>query len=115
MAHVRGTTERTAAVHDRDRRGGYPLHSRQVPARERVAADHDTRMARLGHRAPRDSRSPDRPDLARWHPRGCIPPGAAVLAWLRLLERADRVRLGVRPHRTRVGGVDGPPRLHTLR
>jgi len=29
---VRGTTERAAAVHDRDRRGGDPFHSRQVPA-----------------------------------------------------------------------------------
>ena len=36
-------------------------------------------------RAPRDRRSPDRPDQVRWHPRRCIPPGAAVLAWLRLL------------------------------
>ena len=26
------TTERAAAVHDRDRRGRYPLHPRQVPA-----------------------------------------------------------------------------------
>ena len=26
------TTERAAAVHDRDRRGGYPLHPRQVAA-----------------------------------------------------------------------------------
>ena len=26
------TTERAAAVHDRDRRGGDPLHPRQVPA-----------------------------------------------------------------------------------
>ena len=32
LAQVRGTTERAAAVHDRDRRGGDPLHPRQVPA-----------------------------------------------------------------------------------
>ena len=57
----------------------------------------------------------DRPDLARRHPRGRIPPGAAVLAWLRLLGRADRARLGRQPHRTRVGGADAPPRLHPLR
>jgi hypothetical protein len=31
LAHVRGTTERTAAVHNRDRRGGNPLHPLQVP------------------------------------------------------------------------------------
>ena len=44
----RGEAERAAAVHDRDRRGGDPLHPRQVAARERVAADHDARLARLG-------------------------------------------------------------------
>ena len=66
-------------------------------------------------RAARDHRPADRPDRARRHPRGRIPPGAAVLARLRLLGRADRARLGRRPHRTRVGGADGPPRLHALR
>ena len=30
-------------------------------------------------------------------------------------ERACRARLGGRPHRTRVGGADGPPRLQALR
>ena len=37
-----------AAVHDRDRRRGHPLHPRHVGARERAAADHDPRLARLG-------------------------------------------------------------------
>ena len=37
----------------------------QVAARERVAADHDARLARLGHRAARDHRPADRPDRAR--------------------------------------------------
>ena len=41
------TPERATAVHDRDRRGRDPLHPRQVAARERVAADHDARMASL--------------------------------------------------------------------
>ena len=27
----------------------------------------------------------------------------------------DRARLGSWPHRTRLGGADAPPRLHTLR
>ena len=44
------------------------IHVRS-PARERVAADHDAWLARLGHRAARDRRSADRPDLARRHPR----------------------------------------------
>ena len=47
--------------------------------------------------------------------RGRVPPGAAVVARLRLLERADRARLGRRPHRTCVGGADAPARLHPLR
>ena len=76
---VRGETERVAAVHDRDRRGRHPLHPRQVAARERVAADHDARLARLGHRAARDGRPADRPDRARRTRRGRVPPGAAVL------------------------------------
>jgi hypothetical protein len=114
LAQGRGGAQRAAAVYDRDRRGGHPLHPRQVAARERVAADHDAWLARLGDRVARDRRPADRPDRLRWHPRGRIPPGAAVLARLRLLGRADRARLGLRPHRTRVGGADAPPRLHPL-
>ena len=98
-----------------DRRGRDPLHPRQVAARERAAADHDARLARLGRRAARDRRPADRPDRSRRYPRGRVPPGAAVPARLRLLERADRARLGCRPHGTRVGGADAPPRLHPLR
>ena len=112
---MRGETERAAAVHDRDRRGRDPLHPRQVAARERVAADHDAWLARLGHRAAGDRRPADRPDRSRRHPRGRIPPGAAVTARLRVLRRAGRARLGRQPHRTRVGGADAPPRLHPLR
>jgi len=52
--------------------------------RERVAADHDPRLARLGHRAARHRRPAHRPDRSRRHPRGHIPPGTAVLSWLRL-------------------------------
>src|SRR4029079_11198021 len=48
-------------------------------------------------------------------PRHRVPPRAAVLARLRLLGRADRAWLGVRPHGTRLGGADAPPRLHPLR
>ena len=33
---------------------GDPLHPRQVASRERAAADHDARLARLGDRAARD-------------------------------------------------------------
>src|SRR5262245_45855486 len=94
---------------------GVKIHFIHVPARERDAADHDAWLARLGHRAARDRRSPDRPDQVRRHSRRCIPRGAAVLARLRFLGRADRARLAVRPHRRRVGKADGAPRLHALR
>ena len=115
LAPVRGATERAAAVQDRDRRGGHPLHPREVAARERVAADHDARVARLGRRAARDRRPAHRPDRARRTRRGRVRPRAAVHTRLRLLRRADRARLGLRPHRTGLGGADAPPRLHPLR
>ena len=115
LARVRGETERAAAVHDRDRRGGHPLHPREVAARGRVAADHDARLARLGHRAARGRRPAHRPDRARRTRRGRVRPRAAVPARLRLLRRADRDRLEPRPHRARLGGADAPPRLHPLR
>ena len=115
LAPVRGEAERAAAVHDRDRRGGHPLHPRAVAAPGRAAADHDARLARLGRRAARDRRPAHRPDRARRTRRGRVRPRAAVPARLRLLRRADRARLGPRSHRARVGGADAPPRLHPLR
>ena len=45
------------------------IHVRS-PARGRHAADHDARLARLGHRAARDHRPADRPDRSRRHPPG---------------------------------------------
>ena len=104
-----------APVHDRDRRRRHPLHPREVGARERAAADHDARLARLGHRAARGRRPAHRPDRARRTRRGRVPPRAAVPPRLRLLGRADGGRLGPRPHRAGVGGADAPPRLHPLR
>ena len=65
LAQGRGGAQRAAAVQDRDRRGGHPLHPRQVTARGRVAVDHDARLARLGHRAAGHSRPAHRPDRAR--------------------------------------------------
>ena len=96
LARVRGATERAAAVHDRDRRRGHPLHPRAVAARGRAAADHDARLARLGRRAARDRRPAHRPDRARRRRRGRVPPGAAVAARLRLLGRAERSSAGTR-------------------
>ena len=51
LAHVRGQAQRPTTVRDRDRRARYPLHPRQVAPRERVAADHHARLARVGDRA----------------------------------------------------------------
>ena len=66
---------------------GVDIHFLHVKSRhpDAMPPDHDAWLARLGDRAARDRRSPDRPDLAWWHRRRCIPPGAAVFAWLRLL------------------------------
>ena len=97
-AQGRGEAQRLAPVHDRDRRGGYPLHPRQVAAGKRVAADHDPRLARLGHRVARDGRAADGPDRARRQRRGCLRSRAALPARVRALRRAGRDRLG--PGRT---------------
>ena len=111
----RGAAERASAVHDRDRRRGHPLHPRQVVARERAAADHDPRLARLGDRDDRHGRPADRPDRARRQRRGCLPSRAALPARVRLLRRAGRDRLGPGPDRTGLGRADAPSRLHPLR
>ena len=57
---VRGEAERPAAVHDRDRRAGHPLHPRPLQASECPADDRHARLAGLDHRAAEDHRSADR-------------------------------------------------------
>ena len=115
LAQGRGEAQRLAAVHDRDRRRGHPLHPRQVVARERATADHDPRLARLRHGDDRLRRPADGPDRARRQRRGCLPPRAALPARVRLLGRAGRGRLGPGPDRTGLGRAHAPPRLHPLR
>src|SRR6266566_3913165 len=115
LAQGRGEAERAAAVHDRDRRGRHPLHPRPLAARERAAADHDARLARLGHGAARHRRPAHRPDRSRRRGRGRISPRPALHARLRLLQRADGSRVERRPRRAGVGGADAPTRLHPLR
>ena len=70
--------QRAPAVHDRDRRRRHPLHPRPLAARGRVAADHDPRLARLGHRAARGlgpltdaDPTPAREDASTWCCRPC--------------------------------------------
>src|SRR6478609_6886231 len=65
LATIQALTRYWATEHDTDRRCGHPRHPRQVAARTRVAADHDARLAGIGHRAAGDRRPPDRPDCAR--------------------------------------------------
>ena len=104
LAQVRGEAERAAAIQDRDRRGGRPLHPREVATRERLAADHHSRVARLDHRDARDRRPAHRPDRSRWTGGRRLPPGAAVPPRIRLLGRAIRARLGRRLASRRRGG-----------
>ena len=111
----RGEAERAAAVHYRDRWCGDPLSPRAIPTRGCIAADHDARLARFGHRDARLHRSAHGSDHVRRDGRGCVSPRAAVAARLWLLGRAGRGRLGPRPHRTGVGRADAPSRLHRLR
>ena len=111
----RGEAECAAAVHDRDRRVGHPLHPRQVSARERAAAGHDARLARLRRRAARHRRPADRPDRPRRQCRGCLPSGAALPSRVRPLGRAGRDRLGSGPDGTSVGRAHAPARLYPVR
>ncbi len=114
LAQGRGEAERATAVHDRDRRGGHPLHPRRSP--------HENALPLImTHGWPGsviellETIGPlTDPTAHGGTRRGRLPPGAAVLARLRLLGRADRARLGPRPHRAGLGGADEPPRLHPL-
>ena len=47
LAQVRGETERPAALYDRDRRAGHPLHPRPLRTPQRAADPHDPRVAQL--------------------------------------------------------------------
>jgi hypothetical protein len=96
-------------------RGGHPLHPREVTACGRFAADHDARLARLGHRIARRHRTAHRPDRARRTRRGRIRPRGALRARLpasrpsRPRSAADD-RLRAPGFTRRTGGVDARPR-----
>ena len=68
------------------------IHVRS-PARGRVAADHDPRLARLGRSSCSRPRAADRPDRPRRQRRGRVPPRAAV-ASRATASRASRRELG---------------------
>ena len=110
-----GEVERGASVHHGDRRPRYPLHPRQVAARERVAAHHHARLAGLDHRDAERRRSAQRPDCTRRRLRGRVRRRGSLDAGLWVLGETERYRLGSDPHR---GGLDRPdetPRLCALR
>src|SRR5215831_19986314 len=57
LEQVRGAFEIAAALHDADRRSGYPLHPCEVEAPERASDDRDAWLAGFGHRAAEDHRT----------------------------------------------------------
>ena len=115
LGRVEARLNALPAVHDGDRRRGHPLHPRQLAARERVAADHDARLAGLCHGDDRLRRHADGPDRARRKRRGCLPPGAALLAGYGF--SGEPVEVGWDLGRTARAWAElmRPPRLHPLR
>ena len=114
LAQGRGEAERPAAVHHRDRRGRHSFHSRSFEARRCVAAHRLARMARLGHRAAEDHRSPDQSHGPRRHGIGRFRCGDPEHAGLRVFRQADHDRLGTRAYRTCLDRADEAPRIHAL-
>ncbi len=84
-------------LRDRDRRSRHPLHPRSLPARGRVAAHRDPRLARLDHRAAEDHRPAHQPDRARSECVRCLPSRDPVAAGIRLLGQADGGPGGIPP------------------
>ena len=115
LAQVRSEVQRLPGLHHRDRRPGLPLHSCPLDTRERPADHRHARLARLDRRTAQDHRATDQSDSARWQRIGRIPCRRPVDAGLRILGKANLDRLGPRPHRTRLGGVDESSGLHALR
>src|SRR5262249_15764273 len=83
-----------AAVRHRDRRARHSLHPRSFATRRRDAADRESRLAWLDHRATEDHRSTDRSDGTRRERSGCLRCRDSVDARLRVLGEADEHRLG---------------------
>ena len=88
--------------------------STSLEAPERAAGDHHPRLARLDHRADEDHRPADQSHRA-WRERGGrLRCRHSVASRLRLLRQAHGARMGSRPHRPRLGGADGAPRLQAI-
>ena len=62
---------------------GLRIHFIHVKSKhaERVAADHDARLARIGHRDARDHRAAHGSNRARWRCLGRVRPRAPIAAW----------------------------------
>src|SRR6266568_2016282 len=114
LPEVRGEAECPTAVHDRDRRPRHPLHPRPVASRQRVAAHHHARLARLGHRDAQGRRPAHRPDDTRRQRRGRFPSGDSVDPRLRVFRQTDHSRLGPCAHRTCLGSADEAPWIRAI-
>ena len=115
LAPVRGETERPAALHDRDRRAGHPLHPRPLGTRQRAAGHHHARVARLGHRAAGGHRPAHQSHRPRRQRSRRLRRGDPVDTGLRVLRQAARDRLGPGPHRPGLDRADEAPGLHPVR
>ena len=104
-----------AAIRHDHRWCGRSLHPRPLASSERVAPDHDPRLARLGLRAAQDRRPADRSHGLRWTRGRRLRSRHALDSRLRLLRQAEGPRMESRSHRTSVGRADEAPRLHPLR
>ena len=114
LAQDRAEAQRAAAVRDRDRRARHPVHPHPLQARERAAADHHARLARLDPGDAEGDRAAHRPHCLRWTRSGRLPPGHPVDARLRLLGAADDAWLERRPDRPGLGRTDEAARLQPL-
>ena len=114
LAQVRSEIQRLPELHHRDRRPGHPLHSCSLEARERppIIVTHGWPGSAVWHLKIIE---PLTNPTAHGGRIGRIPCGDPVDAGLRILGKANLDRLGPRPHRTRLGGVDESSRLHALR
>ena len=114
LAKGRSEAQCLAAVRHDHRRPRHPVRACPLASAERVAADHDARLARLGPRTGEGDRSADRSIAYGGRAEDAfdlvLPSYPA-----RLLRQAARHGLGSAPHRARMGRTDAATGIHALR
>ena len=95
LAQGRSEAQRLAAVRHDDRRRGHSLHPRALASSERLAADHDPRLARVDLRAAEDRRAAHRSDGLRRTCGGRVRSRHSFDSRLRLLRQADAAPAGI--------------------